>query len=171
MNWFNENHINHHVSKMETRNHFKNGAQPKSQTSRKIKLKQMKKLLLIVCALVAMNGMFSQTTVDARLKKKEADGVIRIITREHTRDACDKSCDVTFTSTTDGNVVVRPGETKYFKIHKDMDDYTRSGGYYWKCCNTAERSRISGATYIKVVRKADTGAFDQYWVEIELIDD
>ena len=26
------------------------------------------------------------------------------------------------------------------------------------------------ATYIKVIRKADTEAFDQYWVEIELKD-
>lgn len=108
-------------------------------------------------------------TVDAKITKGEANGTIKINTKEHTRDACDKSCDVTFTSTTDGEVVVKPGETKYFKIRKS-DDYTRSGGYYWKCCNSAERSRIKGATYIKVVRKEDTGAFDQYWIELELGD-
>ncbi len=111
----------------------------------------------------------SAETVDARIKRMEAAGEITISTKEKTTDACDKSCDVTFTTTTDGNVVVKPGETKYFKINK-TDDYTRDGGFRWNCCNTGEKSRIKGSTYIKIVRKADTGAFDSYWVEVELKD-
>lgn len=113
-------------------------------------------------------GVLRAETVDEKIKKGESSGIFRVVIKEHTRDACDKACDVTFTSTTDGDVVVKPGETKYFMRNKDVDDYTRSGGYYWKCCNTAEQSRISGSTYIKVVRKADTGAIDQYYVELVL---
>jgi hypothetical protein len=125
---------------------------------------------VVACIIAIAPTVASAETVDEKIKKGEAAGTIKIVTKENTRDACDKSCDVTFTSTTDGDVVVKPGETKYFKRNKDIDDYTRSGGYYWKCCNSAERSRIRGSTYIKVVRKEDTGAFDQYWVEIELKD-
>jgi hypothetical protein len=109
-------------------------------------------------------------TVDERIRQGEADGTIRVLIKEHTRDACDKSHIVTFTSTTDGAVALKPGETKYFKRNKDVDDYTHSGGYYWKCGSERERSRIPNSTYIKVVRKEDTGAFDQYWVELELAD-
>lgn len=130
-------------------------------------------LTLVVAISACMAGPLPSNqraeTVDQRIRRMEAAGEVTITTREHTRDACSRTCDVTFTSTTDGDVVVRPGETKYFKIRKS-DDYTRSGGYYWKCCTSDERSRIKGSTYIKVVRKADTGAFDQYWVEIELRD-
>jgi hypothetical protein len=104
-------------------------------------------------------------TVDQLLRMLDAQGKLRVMKK--TTDACDRICDLVFTSTTDGDVVVRPGETKYFKIDR-IDDYTSSGGYYWICCKTKERSRIQGAVYIKVVRKADTGAFDQYWVTIEL---
>lgn len=122
-----------------------------------------------IAVLVLGCGAAGAQTVDARIRRMEAAGDIRIVVKEETRDACDRNCDVTFTSTTDGDVVVRPGETKYFKIDK-RDDYTRSGGYYWKCCGTGERSRIKGATYIKVVRRTDTGAFTQYWVDLELRD-
>lgn len=131
----------------------------------------MNRLVLVpvaVCLLVLIPRPAPAETVDQKIKRMEAAGAINIITKEKTTDACDKSNDVVFTSTTDGDVVVKPGETKYFKIDKDKDEYTRSGGYYWKCGNSPERSRIKGATYIKVIRKADTGAFDQYWVEIEL---
>jgi hypothetical protein len=114
----------------------------------------------------AVPGVATAETVDSFIKRKVAAGEFNVVIKEHTRDACDKSCNVTFTSTTDGNVVVRPGETKYFRRNKDIDDYTRSGGYYWKCCNTDERSRIRDSTFIMVVRKEDTGAFDQFWVEL-----
>jgi hypothetical protein len=123
--------------------------------------------VLAACVLALTPRAASAETVDERIKRMEAAGELRVVVKERTTDACDKSCVVTFTSTTDGNVEVRPGETKYFKIDK-RNDYTKSGGYYWKCCNSLERSRIRGATYIKVVRRADTGAFDQYWVEIEI---
>ncbi len=124
-------------------------------------------LLLPASQALSQEKKKKKETVDDRIRRMEGAGEIAVITREHTRDACSKVCAVTFTSTTDGDVVVMPGETKYFKIDK-KDDYTRSGGYYWRCCDSPERSRIKGATYIKVVRNADTGAFDQYWVELEL---
>jgi len=118
--------------------------------------------VMMLAAMTAVAG-----TVDEKIKKGEADGTIEITTKGNTHDACDKGCDVTFTSTTDGDVVVKPGETKYFEINK-TDDFTRDGGFQWKCCGSSERSRIKGATYIKVVRKEDTGAFEEFWVEIKL---
>jgi hypothetical protein len=106
-------------------------------------------------------------TVDEKIKKQIAAGAIEVKTQDHTRDACDRGNNITITSTTDGDVVLKPGEEKYFKIDKDKDDYTRSGGWYWKCGNTPEKARIKGATYIKAIRK-ENGVVDWYWVLVEL---
>ena len=124
---------------------------------------------MLATAGLSVASPLSKETVDERIKRMEAAGEITIVTKEKTTDACDKSCDVTFTTTTDSDVVVKAGETKYFKIDK-TDDYTKDGGFRWKCCNSSEKSRIKGSTYIKIVRKSDTGAFDSYWVELELKD-
>ena len=105
-------------------------------------------------------------TEDQRLRRLESAGEIQLVPLEHTADSCLKSCDVVFTSTTDGLVVVRAGESRYFRIDKQRDEYTASGGYYWTCCGSPERSRITGATYIKVTRNEETGMMDQYRVEI-----
>jgi hypothetical protein len=119
----------------------------------------------VACIISLTPSLATAETVDEQLRKLDAQGKLRVM--EQTTDACDKNCPVTFTSTTDGDVVVQPGETKYFKI-KPIDDYTRGGGYYWKCCGSQERSRMKGSVYIKVMRRANTGAFDQYWVTIDL---
>src|SRR5262245_53816045 len=108
-----------------------------------------------------------QVTVDQKIKKQEADGVIVIKVQEHTRDACDRGNDITIISATDRDVVLKPGGTKYFKINKDRGEYERSGGWYWRCGRTLERARIKGATYIKAVRN-EQGVTDWYWVQIEL---
>jgi hypothetical protein len=84
---------------------------------------------------------------------------------DQTTDACDKNDKLTFTSTTDGNVVVAPGQTKFIRI-KPTDDYTREGGYYWKCGTSNEKSRLNDALYVEVQRKSQTGAFEQSHVEI-----
>lgn len=101
-------------------------------------------------------------TIDEKFKSVGED---RIQIEEHTRDSCDIACDVVITTTTDGDVFLKPGKTKYFQIDK-VDEYTRSGGWRWKCCKSPEQSRIRGATYIKAVRKNDTGAIDWYWVTL-----
>jgi len=114
-------------------------------------------------------------TVDEKLKRMEANNDITIVTKGHTHDGCNKPANLTFTSTTDGDVVVKLGETKYFKIDKekyankdkDKDAYVKDGGFFWKCGDSEEKSRIKGATYIKIVRTTE-GEFDSYWVEIEL---
>jgi hypothetical protein len=102
-------------------------------------------------------------TVDERFKQLGED---RIRLLNHTRDACDLENLVTITSTTDGNVELLPGETKYFRIRK-FDSYTKSGGWYWKCGNSDEQSRIEnasqGLTAIKAMR-TQRGVIDWYWV-------
>jgi hypothetical protein len=98
-------------------------------------------------------------TVDEEFKQLGEDA-IEII--DHTRDACDKDDLVRITSTTDGSVTLRPGQVRYFRI-RDIDDYTRSGGWYWRCGGSEERARIKGANYIKSIRKAN-GVIDWYKV-------
>jgi hypothetical protein len=100
-------------------------------------------------------------TIDRKFKEF---GEQRIRVREHTRDACSRECRITVTSTTDGNVIITPGETKFFQI-SESDGYNLQGGWYWKCCQTEERSRINGARYIKAIRNADTGAIEWYSVD------
>ena len=101
-------------------------------------------------------------TIDAEFKKLGEDK-IRILS--HTRDSCDKENTVTITSTTDGDVELLPSETRYFRIKK-FDSYTKSGGWYWKCGNTDEQSRIPSASQGKSVVKAirtSRGVIDWYW--------
>jgi hypothetical protein len=102
-------------------------------------------------------------TVDAEFKQLGEDH-IRIL--NHTRDSCDKENLVTITSTTDGDVELLPGLTRYFRIKK-FDGYTKSGGWYWKCGNTEEQSRITWGSqrgvYIKAVRTG-RGVIDWYSV-------
>lgn len=118
---------------------------------------------VLACFFAIGPSSLQAETVDEKFKKLKPD---QIKVKDHTRDACDKADDITVTSTTDGNVVIKPGDTKYFKIKKD-DDYTRSGGFYFKCGGTGERARLKGATYIKAVR-LDSGPVDWYRVEIEI---
>jgi hypothetical protein len=104
-------------------------------------------------------------TEDDEIKKGLANGKVIVKIGERTRDACDRANNITITSTTDGDVILKPGEEKYFQIKK-TDDYTMSGGWYWKCGNSLERSRIKGATHIKAVR-SERGVTDWYVVTIE----
>ena len=106
-------------------------------------------------------------TVDKKFKKLGEDNIEVF---NHTRDACDRENDITITSTTDGDVTLLPGQTKYFQIKK-FDGYTKSGGWYWKCGNTPEQSRLGGASgkvvdkpvVIKAIRKLN-GVVDWYSV-------
>ncbi|MEK6282633.1 MAG: hypothetical protein AABN95_19915 [Acidobacteriota bacterium] len=99
-------------------------------------------------------------TVDEQFKEI-GEGHIKVLS--HTRDSCDKENHITITSTTDGDVVLIPGDTKYFKIKK-FDGYTKSGGWYWKCGNTPEQSRIKGGSgVVKAIRKSN-GVVDWYTV-------
>src|SRR5262245_4781917 len=109
----------------------------------------------------------SAETVDEKIKKQLRAGAIDIKIGEHTRDACDRRNNITVVAATDKDVVIKPGETKYFKINKDKGDYERSGGWYWMCGGSRERARIKGAIYIKAVRK-ENGVTDWYSVAIEL---
>lgn len=102
-------------------------------------------------------------TVDEKFKQLGEDN-IEILS--HTRDSCDKEDLITITSTTDGDVELLPGQVRYFRIKK-FDSYTKSGGWYWKCGNTEEQSRIEGASQGKTVVKAmrtARGVVDWYWV-------
>ena len=93
-------------------------------------------------------------TVDEKFKKL---GNNEIEVLDHTRDACDKSHIVRIFCT-DGNVVLKPKETRYFKTRRT------DGSWNWTCVSTVlERARISGAVYIKAVRKAN-GVIDWYKV-------
>lgn len=102
----------------------------------------------------------SAQTLDQLLNDK----ALIMVEVERTRDACDRSNDITITSALGGNVVVRKSETRLFEIDRNKDDYTRSGGWYWKCGESLERSRIRGARYIKVIRN-ERGLTD--WICIE----
>src|SRR5262249_14339925 len=105
--------------------------------------------------------IFAQTPkVDDDFRQKDAAGRLEVL--DHTRDACDRANDITITSATDGPMKVRPNETRYFKI-RQVDAYTKSGGWRWRCGNSEERARISGAVYVKVVRNA-RGVIDWYSV-------
>lgn len=93
-------------------------------------------------------------TVDEEFKKL---GKNEIEVLDHTRDACDKSHIVRILST-DGNVLLKPKETRYFKTAN------KDGSWNWICVsNVRERARISGAIFIKAVRKAN-GVIDWYKV-------
>lgn len=125
----------------------------------------MQTLATVACCglLLTLIAPANAGTVDQWFKQHPSD--FRVI--DQTTDACDKNNRVTFTSTTDGNVVVAPGETKFFRI-KSTDDYTREGGYYWKCDTSNEQSRLNDALYVEVQRKFQTGAFEQSHIEIVL---
>lgn len=93
-------------------------------------------------------------TVDEEFKKLGND---EIEVLEHTRDACDKSHTVRI-SCSDGNITLKPNETRYFKTRR------KDGSWMWTCVSDVlERARISGAVYIKAVRKAN-GVIDWYQV-------
>ncbi len=121
----------------------------------------------LVASVFAILLLFGTTgraqTVNERFKKL---GMDHIQIEDHTRDACDRGNDITITTTTDGKVVLKPGETKFFEIKKD-DQYTRSGGWVFYCGNSEERARIRGSTYIMAVRK-NNGVVDWFWVTIKL---
>src|SRR5262245_26117179 len=121
-------------------------------------------LVFIVCAL-GIGSSFAFANEDDDIKRGVANGRLIVKIGERTRGAWDPANNITITSTTDGNVILKPGEEKYFRIKQD-DDYTRSGGWYWKCGNSLEKSRIRGATHIKAVR-SDRGVTDWYAVTIE----
>jgi hypothetical protein len=93
-------------------------------------------------------------TVDEEFKGL-GDNEIEVL--GHTRDACDKSHIVRIICS-DGGVTLKPKETKYFRtLHKD-------GSWNWICIfGVRERARISGAVFIKAVRKAN-GVIDWYKV-------
>ena len=102
-------------------------------------------------------------TVDQQFKQLGEDN---IVIEAHTRDSCDADDLITINSTTDGDVELLPGRTRYFRIRR-FDSYTKSGGWYWKCGNTPEKSRIKLASInnkvIKAVR-AEGGVVDWYRV-------
>ena len=79
---------------------------------------------------------------------------------DHTRDACDKEHTVRIVSATDPHLILEPGQTRYFKLRK----LGRSGQWHWLCGDQPEQARLSGATYIKAVRKAN-GVIDWYKVK------
>lgn len=102
-------------------------------------------------------------TVDKEFKQLGEDNITIL---NHTRDSCDKEDLITITSTTDGNVELLPGQTRYFRIKK-FDSYTKSGGWYWKCGNTEERSCITYGSERGIVVKAvrsGRGVVDWYSV-------
>jgi hypothetical protein len=113
---------------------------------------------------VCPSGASAQTEND-RIKDGIANGRLVVIEGEHTRDACDRSNNITITSTTDGDVILRPGDVKYFRISR-KDAFTRSGGWYWKCDNSLEKARLRGATIIKAVR-SEKGVTDWYAVTVQ----
>jgi hypothetical protein len=120
-------------------------------------------MLLLLLSVISAHIFTSQAyagTVDQEFKSAGEDSIDII---DHTRESCDKGDNVTVMSTTDGGVILKPKRTKYFRID-DSDNYTKSGGWYWKCGNTPERSRISGANVIKAIRKAN-GVIDWYSVK------
>jgi hypothetical protein len=119
--------------------------------------------VLALVVLLSANPVARAETIDERFKKL---GENKLEVGDHTRDACDRANVVTITSTTDGDIQLRPGETKYFEIDKKKDGYTQSGGWYWKCGNSEEKARIRGATYIKAVRK-ENGVIDWYSVTLK----
>ena len=112
------------------------------------------------------NAQVKKETMDQKIRRQIVHGDIDVKIQEQTRDPCDRGDLVTITSTTDGDVVLRPGEEKYFKIDKDKDKYTGSGGWYFKCGSTPEKARIKGASIIRATRK-ENGVIDWYWVLIE----
>lgn len=77
-------------------------------------------------------------------------------------DYCDRSVDARIETET-GIVTVLPGETKLFKIDMKRDEYTRSGGWYWWCGNSTERSKVAGAKLIQVTRDSKSGI---YWLVV-----
>lgn len=121
--------------------------------------------LVLSAVAVGPSITFAQQKTEDETIRKNLEGK-RFIEKigEHTRDSCDRANDLVITSTTDGDVVLRPGDTKYFRI-RDQDAYTRSGGWYWKCGNALEKARIKGATLIKAVR-SERGVTDWYSVTI-----
>jgi hypothetical protein len=111
--------------------------------------------------LLLVNSAARADTIDEQFKKFNEK---QIKIKDQTSDACDRANVVTITSTTDGKIDLRPGQTKYFKIARDKDEFCRSGGWYWSCGGSKEQSRIPKADYIKAVRK-DNGVIEWYWVE------
>lgn len=99
-------------------------------------------------------------TIDAQYREADNKQPFKVL--ESTRDACSRTNVVTVTSAVGGACEIRPGETKYFVIHA-RDEYTRSGGWYWRCGTSEEQSRLRGAAAIKVVRDA-RGVTDWYSV-------
>jgi hypothetical protein len=113
--------------------------------------------------LLTASSPLMAVTVDQRLKRLPA-GAIELGDKitDHCRDT---SHDVTITTTTDGEFVLKAGDVKYFEIKKS-DDYTRGGGWCWMCGSTGWRSKIGGATYIKAERSAVDGSI--VWQVVKL---
>lgn len=122
------------------------------------------KNILLSTALLAIHSPAIADTVDERFKKLDPN---KISIDEQTSDSCRfegaKVQRVLITSTTDGEIELKPGETKYFRIKK-IGDWTRSGGWYFKCEGSDEQARMKGAEYVKAVRSAETGEVTWYRV-------
>jgi hypothetical protein len=121
------------------------------------------KVLVLFFGAIAMMGVGLAQEPDAKILDRLRNGRLNPVLGAHTRDACDRAQDIVITSTTEGNLILRRGETKFFRI-REQDDYTRSGGWYWKCGNSLERARIRDAKFIKAVRN-DRGVTDWYEVK------
>ena len=73
----------------------------------------------------------------------------------------------------DGDISIKPGQTRYFCIpeddsNADKAEWIRSGGWYWHCGGSEERSRMAGSKYIKAVRY-DDGSVRFFKVAIDSI--
>jgi hypothetical protein len=54
------------------------------------------------------------------------------------------------------SVAVRTGKVRIFRADADRDDFTRQGGWYWKCGETEGRAKFKEAgALIMVVRQHD----------------
>lgn len=101
-------------------------------------------------------------TVDEEFK---AAGPDSYTVGDHTRDACDSDDDVSIKST-DGSITLFPRKTIYF-TPKEFDSYTRSGGWYWKCGISSEKSRFDWwgyGKYVMAIRKSN-GVIDWYQID------
>lgn len=90
----------------------------------------------------------------------------KIVNKFHTvKDYSDPNKELVVMYTVDGDVTVKPNETKYFEIDANHDDYTKSGGWYWRCDKKVEKTRINGASLVRVIRTGNANEWS--WVELQ----
>jgi hypothetical protein len=97
-----------------------------------------------------------QLLADPSLEKAQRNPQNFMFVEQVTSKTDDASSDLVVTSAKGSDVNVRPGTMRIFRADANRDDFTKKGGWYWRCGKAQGKSQFETAgALIMVVRQKD----------------